>query len=182
MNKLGSISVLCVVSGKNSADALKMLLNGAGINQIFATDDVDNVFDIVSGASIDVLLIQDSQPGIDGVELCRTVRTSPKSPDVRLPVVLILTEQNMARTVDATTAGINEMLVYPFSARKLVQRLTEALNDTRDFIQVETYVGPDRRFLKKWDYKGPLRRHDDKIEAPEEDEGWYSDELKKYTL
>lgn len=178
------MSVLCVVKGRNAAGGLKLLLNGAGINQLFLTEDVSNVFDIVDGASIDVLLIQDDPPDIDGVELCREVRTSAKSPNVKLPVVLILTERSMTRTVDATVAGIHEIVVYPFSGRKLLQRLTAAHQDTRGFVQVESYVGPDRRFLRKWDYRGPKRRQDDMLELVEEEDDidWCSDVMKKYTL
>jgi len=181
MNKIQPVSVLCVVNGKNAAGGLKLLLNGAGVSQVFATEDADDVFDIVSGASIDVLLIQDDPPEIDGVELCREIRNSPNSPDIKMPVILIMKESSMKRTVDATTAGVNEMLVYPFSARKLLQRLTAAINDEREFIQVETYVGPDRRFLKKWDYRGPMRRRDDVVQEPEE-EDFCSEAMKKFVL
>lgn len=184
MKKIGPMSVLCVVKGQNSAGGLKLLLNGAGINQLFVTDDVNNVFDIIDGAAIDVLLVQDDPPDVDAVEVCRSVRTSPKSPNIKLPVVVILTEHCMTRTVDATVSGVHELLVYPFSGRKLLRRLTAAHQDKREFVQVESYVGPDRRFLRKWDYRGPARRQDDMLELVEEEDDavWCSGVMKKFSL
>ena len=51
MQGLKSVSVLCVVSGQTVAEELKLLLNGAGINQVSVTDSVDDIFDTLSDGS-----------------------------------------------------------------------------------------------------------------------------------
>lgn len=156
--KLQPFSVLCVVDGAKSAAALKQILEASGVTRNAITDKVDNLLGILRDAPIDVLVIQDIPGKLDGVELCKLIRTSPDSPNVELPVVLILTDNSIDRTIAATTAGVHEMVVSPVSGSKLLQRLISAWEDERNFVKVDAYVGPDRRCLKKWDYRGPERR------------------------
>ena len=128
---------------------------------ILSATDFDDVLGAMAEGVIDAILIQDAVPELDAVELCRKIRTSSKSPNARVPIVLICTDLSLQRTVEVSNAGANEVLLYPFHKSKLVHRLSAAFHDRRPFVEHEDYVGPDRRTLRTSNHCGDTRRVDD---------------------
>ncbi len=167
MNTTEPASVLCVATDNAFVDGVKLLLDGSSINQVQSVSDLDDVLAAMTSGAVNLLLIKDDFPKLDAVTLCKTVRTSPDSPNIRVPIVLICTDRNLQRTVDASNAGANEVLLYPFTESKLSTRLWAAYHDHREFIECEFYVGPDRRSLRNSNYGGTLRRAED-VKAAEE--------------
>ena len=161
MTAIGPASVLCVASDNGFVSDLKQSLEGSGVGEIHSVTDLDNVLEAMATGIINVVLIRDELPTLDAVELCKTVRTSSDSPNIRVPIVLICTDRNLQRTVEASNAGANEVLLFPFNEDKLAQRLLAAYHDRREFVESEFYVGPERRSLKKSKYGGILRRASD---------------------
>ena len=68
--------------------------------------------------------------------------------DVNVPVELPLLVRHVFVT-EARDAGVNEFLIKPFSVDGLKRRIIATVNNPRDFIEVESYFGPDRRRTEK---------------------------------
>lgn len=84
---------------------------------------------VIYHEKISLLLLDIAMPGIDGLELCRTVRNLPAFQS--LPIVMLTAKNQMVDKVQGRLAGATEYLTKPFDAeqlrevvRNLVSRVT----------------------------------------------------------
>ncbi len=63
------------------------------------------------------------------------------------------------RVAEARDCGANFVVTKPFSPALLLERILWVARDTRPFLEVGDYLGPDRRF-RHTDYEGVERRAD----------------------
>jgi len=78
-------------------------------------------------------------------EFVRKVRRSPENTNRSVPIIMLTGRTELPLIVEARDAGVNQFLVKPISAERLNKRIIATLEDSRPFICVENYVGPDRR-------------------------------------
>lgn len=74
---------------------------------------------------IDLLLLDVSMPGMDGLELCRIVRTLPQFHT--LPIVMLTSKAEMFDRVQGRLAGATEYLTKPFDAQTLQETVSSLL-------------------------------------------------------
>jgi two-component system phosphate regulon response regulator PhoB len=73
----------------------------------------------------DLLLLDLMLPGLDGIEVCRMLRESPKTAD--LPIVMLTARGEEQDIVRGLEAGADDYVTKPFSARILLARLAAVL-------------------------------------------------------
>lgn len=81
---------------------------------------VDNAVDALSmiyHEPVVLLLLDVSMPGIDGLELCRTVRSLPQYKT--LPIIMLTARDGAFDKVQGRLAGATEYLTKPFDSDKL---------------------------------------------------------------
>jgi PleD family two-component response regulator len=144
--------------GPKTGQILRSVLEIGGLKDIFLTADQAAAFSVMAERSVDIVIIEDAAPQLDGVELTREIRTSGKSTNIKVPVLLTLEKVSQQRMLDASNAGVNEILMRPFTPKKFYERIDRAINDTRRFVISDAYVGPDRRIVKGALFKGHDRR------------------------
>lgn len=94
-----------------------------------------------------------------GIELTRMIRQNPKSPNPYVPIIMTAGSGHIHRVIKARDVGVSDYVVKPFSAQVLANRLSRIIEDNRQFVVCEKYVGPDRRRPHiKGKYDGPERR------------------------
>ncbi len=98
---------------------------------------------------------------VDGLEFVREVRTSEKSSNPFVPIIMITGHTEKHRVEAARDAGVTEFIAKPITAQSLFTRIAEIVERPRAFVRAETYFGPDRRRRTPDNYAGPWRRHDD---------------------
>jgi hypothetical protein len=59
---------------------------------------------------------------------------------------------------DARMAGVTEFLAKPLTARGVMHRINEIINNPRPFVRVNAYFGPCRRRRIDHDFQGAERR------------------------
>jgi signal transduction histidine kinase/CheY-like chemotaxis protein len=69
----------------------------------------------------DLVLADVMMPGLDGFELLRAIRSEPRTADI--PVVLLSARAGEESRVEGLTAGADDYLIKPFSARELLARV-----------------------------------------------------------
>jgi twitching motility two-component system response regulator PilG len=74
---------------------------------------------------VSVLLLDVAMPGIDGLELCRTVRSIPQFQN--LPIIMLTARDGAFDKVQGRLAGATEYLTKPFDAQKLSQVVGQVL-------------------------------------------------------
>jgi DNA-binding response OmpR family regulator len=75
---------------------------------------------------IAMLLLDVCMPGVNGLELCRTLRTLPQFSD--LPIMLVTGKDKVFDKVQGRLAGANEYLTKPFDAEQLRESCRQLLS------------------------------------------------------
>lgn len=85
--------------------------------QVLVADNAVDALSMIYHQQIAVLLLDVSMPGVDGLELCRTVRSLPQFQE--LPIVMLTARDGTFDKVQGRLAGATEYLTKPFDANTL---------------------------------------------------------------
>jgi DNA-binding response OmpR family regulator len=114
--------VLVVDDDPTVSDVVRRYLERAGFAVSLATDGPD-ALDVVERDHPDLVVLDLMLPGIDGLEVCRRLRT--RTPEV--PVVMLTALGEEADRVLGLELGADDYLTKPFSPRELVLRVRSVL-------------------------------------------------------
>jgi twitching motility two-component system response regulator PilG len=92
----------------------------------------DNAVDALSTIyhqQIDLLLLDVTMPGVDGLELCRTVRSLPQFGN--LPIIMLTARDGAFDKVQGRLAGATEYLTKPFDGNHLCQVVSRFIQMTQ---------------------------------------------------
>ena len=71
----------------------------------------------------DLLILDLNLPGLDGMEVCRRLRTSEDLRLVRIPIIMLTARVEEGDRIDGLTQGADDYVTKPFSPRELVARV-----------------------------------------------------------
>jgi two-component system chemotaxis response regulator CheY len=71
----------------------------------------------------DLILVDSNMPKMDGVTFVRALRQTDK----HTPVIMVASESEKSRVVEAIKAGVSNYIVKPFTPDLLNQRITETM-------------------------------------------------------
>ena len=94
-------------------------------NLLLANNALD-ALNILREQSVDLLLLDVTMPGIDGLEMCRTVRSIPKFRG--LPIVMLTARDGRVDKLKGQIAGTTQYLTKPFDAEKLLEIARKYIN------------------------------------------------------
>jgi DNA-binding response OmpR family regulator len=114
-------AVLIVEDDRNIVDLLRSNLLARGFRVLVSMDGSD-VLRRLDEAAPDIVLLDLMLPGIDGFELCRSVRERSG-----LGIVVISARRGETDKVRALNLGADDYLTKPFSPRELVLRVGSVL-------------------------------------------------------
>ena len=117
--------ILSVEDDERIRQAVKLALEDEG----WIVDEAESgevAIDIFQRHPSDVVLIDIMLPGIDGFELCRTIR---RASDV--PVVMVTARNDTHDIVAGLEAGADDYLPRPFAPKELSARIRALLRRTR---------------------------------------------------
>jgi DNA-binding NarL/FixJ family response regulator len=161
MNNPADVSVLIFSANVGVARTLRMALRGMGARAIqLAADEAQMLEGFASTDTNAVLVYVDGPENDPGVDMIRFLRSSPKSPNIRMPVVAASPRRDLATVNAVINAGGSEYVLFPASGDALLKKITAARTSTRPFIEQPNYVGPCRRRRDDKGYAGPERRAD----------------------
>lgn len=125
MNTSASVKILVVDDEPPIVELVRGYLDREGYEVMVAGDGSDAV-EIVRAEQPDVVVLDLMLPGIDGIEVCRQIRTFSDA------YVLMLTarSEEIDRIV-GLSVGADDYLVKPFSPRELVARVKALLRRPR---------------------------------------------------
>jgi DNA-binding response OmpR family regulator len=116
--------VLVVEDDEDIRDLVAMLLTARGYS-VTARVDAADVIPLATAGELDVLLMDVSLPGRDGLETTRLVRADPAI--ANLPI-LLMSARTRQQDIDlGYEAGADDYVVKPFVTDDLVLRLEKAL-------------------------------------------------------
>jgi two-component system chemotaxis response regulator CheY len=108
---------------------IKNLLRDLGFNNTIEADDGLTALPILNAGGIDFLVTDWNMPGLQGIDLLKTVRADPKL--ATLPVLMVTAETKREQIIEAAQAGVNGYIVKPFTAATLkekIEKIFERIN------------------------------------------------------
>jgi two-component system response regulator MprA len=111
------MKVLIVDDDRALRGALRRALTLAGYEAVLAADGEEAL--ALAGTGPDAVVLDVGLPGIDGLEVCRTLRASGD----RVPVLMLTARDAIADRIDGLDAGADDYLVKPFDVGELKARL-----------------------------------------------------------
>ncbi|MDB5416731.1 MAG: chemotaxis protein CheYIII [Phenylobacterium sp.] len=137
------------------------ILRAIGVKELYEANDGAEGLQAMRNFPVDVVMTDLSMQPLDGIDFVRLLRNSPDSPNPMAPVIMITGHSTMQRVAEARDAGVNEFLAKPLTARGVIERLSQVVENPRPYVRTQNYFGPDRRRRADPNFAGPWRRSTD---------------------
>jgi two-component system chemotaxis response regulator CheY len=154
--ELTKLKILIVDSNVFIAKTLFSILEAFDVGRIIVCDTIDSAEKNIREVTLDCVFIDFMMEERAGLEFIKKVRegASPKN-EQALPIILNTGMTDIDTIVLARDAGVSEIISKPFSPDQVLQKMSNAIKNEREFIDVEEYIGPNRRRRKmsimEWD-------------------------------
>jgi two-component system, chemotaxis family, chemotaxis protein CheY len=155
------LKILLVDDNHHMRVLLTEILRAIGVRHVFEATDGAEALQLMRSHQIDIIMSDLAMQPLDGIDFVRLLRNSPDSPNPMAPVIMITGHSTMKRVNEARDVGVNEFLSKPVTARGVLSRIAQVVDNPRPFVRAETYFGPDRRRRADPEYTGPRRRASD---------------------
>lgn len=117
------MKVMLVDDSRTMRNIQKNCLAGMGITEIEEAVDGQEALNKVFDAKPDLLLVDWNMPVMDGITFVRNFRQKDKD----TPIIMVTTEAEKARVVEAIQAGVNNYVVKPFTPDVLEERINDVM-------------------------------------------------------
>lgn len=118
-----SARILVVDDDKALAEMLGMVLQGEGFETEFSTDGAAAV-EKFREMQPDLVLLDVMLPGLDGVEVCETIRA-----ESGVPIIMLTARTDTRDVVRGLEAGADDYVVKPFNPVELIARVRARLRE-----------------------------------------------------
>ena len=138
------------------------ILRGFGATKVLEVRSSFGVLETLVGQKIDILICDGRLPPHGGLSLTRAIRRNPENENRTMPILIMTSDTREAAIKAARDVGANMVVAKPLSPASLYDRLAWVAFNPRQFIDTESYFGPDRRFKIEGYPGGVGRRKSDK--------------------
>lgn len=94
-----------------------------GITDYVEAGDGEEALAATKAAAFDVILLDWNMPRISGIDAVKALRAAGD----RTPVIMVTTESEKLRVIEAIRAGVNDYLIKPFTAPQLAEKIKAVL-------------------------------------------------------
>jgi two-component system, OmpR family, response regulator MprA len=122
------MKILVVDDERAVRESLRRALELEGYEIELATDGREALDLLGEDAEPDAVVLDVLMPGVDGLEVCRTMRRSGS----RVPVLMLTARTQVEDRVEGLDAGADDYLTKPFALEELLARLRALLRRTAD--------------------------------------------------
>ena len=121
------------------------ILTSHGAERVDSVEDEKTFWTVVADRAYDVVFVDEKFAAMPVFDFVRRFRRTRSLGNHRTPMIVLMTEPKGKDVLAARDAGVNEIIIKPFSSLSLSRSIGRALKPRR-FIESAAYVGPDRRF------------------------------------
>ncbi len=119
-------SVLIVDDEPMTLNLLRMMLEPVGFSVTGVEGGVE-ALERVHQNRPDVMILDVMMPDMDGITVCKTLRSLPKTAD--LPIVMLSGKTHLNAEAEGLAAGANKYLFKPMSRSDLINSIRAVLKD-----------------------------------------------------
>jgi two-component system, chemotaxis family, chemotaxis protein CheY len=115
--------ILLVDDSKTMRNIQKAVLAQLGHTEVLEACDGQDALSKAPAFRPDLMLVDWNMPNMDGLTFVKAWRATNKT----TPIIMVTTEAEKARVIEAIKAGVNNYVVKPFTPDLLSQRIQETL-------------------------------------------------------
>lgn len=116
--------ILCVDDEESISSLVRQVLKMAG-HEVALADDGFSALESIAAREPDLILLDRSMPNMDGLDVCRRIKSNPFLS--RVPVLMLTALGTVDFKVEGFEAGADDYLVKPFEPRELTARVSALL-------------------------------------------------------
>lgn len=146
-----------LAAGGDSSRPTVLIVEDNDQLRVFVTDNLSDSFNVLSASNgveafavlensnVDIIISDIMMPDMDGIELCRAVRSNPTFS--HLPVILLSAKTDVETKVEGLNIGADAYIEKPFSIEQLRAQATSILESRRRLR--ENFIKSPLDFYKK---------------------------------
>ena len=127
--------VLVVDDDAALSEMLGIMLRGEGFEPTFVADG-DHAMQAFRETHPDLVLLDLMLPGVDGIDVCRQIRT-----ESGVPIVMLTAKSDTVDVVLGLESGADDYIVKPFKSKELIARVRARLRRTEDPVPEVLQIG-----------------------------------------
>lgn len=117
------MKIMLIDDSKTMRNIQRSVLSTLGYTEIEEACDGQDALSKVGAFSPDLILVDWNMPTMDGLTFVKTFRQQNKT----TPLIMVTTESEKSRVIEAIKAGVNNYVVKPFTPDLLSQRIGETV-------------------------------------------------------
>lgn len=117
------MKIMLIDDSKTMRNIQRSVLSTLGYNEIEEACDGQDALSKVGAFGPDLILVDWNMPTMDGLTFVKTFRQQNKT----TPLIMVTTESEKSRVIEAIKAGVNNYVVKPFTPDLLSQRIGETM-------------------------------------------------------
>ncbi|MEM7754297.1 MAG: response regulator [Planctomycetota bacterium] len=121
------MKVLLIDDSKTMRNIQKSVLRQLGHTEVEEACDGQDALNVLQNYDPDLILVDWNMPNMDGLTFVKTYRQQDKT----TPMIMVTTEAEKIRVIEAIKAGVNNYVVKPFTPDLLGQRINETMEKLR---------------------------------------------------
>jgi len=160
-------AAVLLLSPQNGMELLLRIFHGFGVRHPYRCFDAAKAMQVCGESDLDLIVCDGSFADGQAYDFIASLRRSDLEPNRYTPVLMIQGHTPVDQIAKARDCGANFVVAKPITPRLLLERVLWIAAESRPFIELDTYIGPDRRFQNHGPPGGPGtgRRRTDKTEA-----------------
>lgn len=121
--------VLLVDDSRTMRNIQKKILEGLGAVQFAEAGDGLEALTVIAATpeGFDVVFVDWNMPNMDGHTLIGRIREKDKT----TPLIMVTTEAEKSRVIEAIKAGVNNYIVKPFTPQVFMEKVQQTLAKTQ---------------------------------------------------
>lgn len=117
------MKIMLVDDSRTMRNIQKNVLAQLGHTEIVEAADGEEALKVAEAESPQLILLDWNMPKMDGLTFLKAFRAKNKE----TPIIMVTTEAEKSRVIEAIKAGVNNYVIKPFTPDILQTRITETL-------------------------------------------------------
>lgn len=115
--------IMLVDDSKTMREFQRNILDQLGYSELEEACDGQDALSKLSAFNPELILVGWNMPNMDGLTFVKNIRQQ----GIKTPIIMVTTESEKARVIEAIKAGVNNYVVKPFTPKQLSERVNETM-------------------------------------------------------